>query len=63
MLFYVLVAFILITSTNSLIFVHSRLGLCLSRVVHAYVHTGSNDLDARAPRRWASAPSHSSPCG
>jgi hypothetical protein len=48
MLFYVLVAFILITSTNSLIFVILAWVFVLSRVVHAYIHTGSNDLYARS---------------
>ena len=44
MLFYVLVAFILITSTNSLIFVILAWVFVLARLVHAYIHTGSNEL-------------------
>lgn len=46
-LFYVLVAFILITSTNSLIFVILAWVFVLSRLVHAYIHTGANDVRAR----------------
>ena len=48
MLFYVLVAFILITSTNSLIFVILAWIFVLSRFVHAYIHTGSNELYSRS---------------
>jgi hypothetical protein len=48
MLFYVLVAFILITSTNSLIFVILAWVFVLSRIVHAYIHTGSNELYSRS---------------
>jgi hypothetical protein len=48
MLFYVLVAFILITSTNSLIFVILAWVFVLSRLVHAYIHTGSNELYSRS---------------
>jgi len=48
MLFYVLVAFILITSTNSLIFVILAWIFVLARLVHAYIHTGSNDVQARS---------------
>ena len=48
LLFYVLVAFILITSTNSLIFVILAWIFVLSRLVHAYIHTGSNDVRARS---------------
>ena len=44
MLFYVLVAFILITSTNSLIFVILAWVFVLARLVHAYIHTGHNDV-------------------
>ena len=46
-LFYVLVAFILITSTNSLIFVVLAWVFVASRVVHAFIHTGSNDVRQR----------------
>jgi len=48
MLFYVLVAFILITSTNSLIFVILAWVFVLSRIVHAWIHTGSNDVLQRS---------------
>ena len=48
MLFYVLVAFILITSTNSLIFVVLAWIFVLARLVHAYIHTGGNDVWARS---------------
>ena len=48
MLFYALVAFILITSTNSLIFVILAWVFVLSRIVHAYIHTGSNELYSRS---------------
>ena len=47
-LFYVLVAFILITSTNSLIFVILAWVFVLSRLVHAYIHTGTNDVPTRS---------------
>ncbi len=63
MLFYVLVAFILITSTNSLIFVILAWVFVLSRLVHAYIHTGTQRCAVRAPWRSASAPSPSSSCG
>ena len=42
MLFYAVVAFILITSTNSSIFVILAWIFVLARLVHAYIHTGSN---------------------
>ena len=42
MLFYVVVAFILITSTNSLVFVLLAWIFVLARLVHAYIHTGTN---------------------
>ncbi len=48
-LFYALVAFILITSTNSLIFVILAWVFVLSRLVHAYIHTGSNIVRYRGP--------------
>jgi hypothetical protein len=47
-LFYVLVAFILITKTNSLIFVLLAWVFVLSRLAHAYIHTGSNDVRTRS---------------
>jgi hypothetical protein len=46
-LFYALVAFILITSTNSFIFVLLAWIFVLARLVHAYVHTGHNDVTQR----------------
>jgi len=48
MLFYVLVAFILITSTNSVIFVVLAWVFVLSRIVHAYIHTGTNEVVPRS---------------
>ncbi len=48
MLFYVVVAFILITSTNSIVFVILAWVFALSRIVHAYIHTGSNDFQPRS---------------
>jgi hypothetical protein len=46
-LFYVLVALILITNTNSTIFVLLAWLFVVSRLVHAYIHTGSNRVDRR----------------
>jgi len=46
-LFYALVAFILITSTNSLIFVLLAWIFVLTRIVRAYVHLGSNVVQMR----------------
>jgi hypothetical protein len=46
-LFYVLVAFILITSTNSAVFVALAWAFVLTRLVHAFIHTGSNRIDRR----------------
>jgi hypothetical protein len=48
MLFYVLVAFILITSTNSFVFVILAWVFVLSRLAHAYIHTGSNEVHPRS---------------
>jgi hypothetical protein len=48
MLFYVLVAFILITRTNDIIFVVLGWVFVLARLFHAYVHTDSNVVDTRA---------------
>ena len=48
MLFYVLVAFILITRTNDIIFVVLAWVFVIARLFHAYVHTGSNVVDTRA---------------
>ena len=47
MLFYVLVALILITKTNSVIFVILAWVFVLSRLVHAYIHTGANYVPSR----------------
>jgi hypothetical protein len=47
MLFYVLVAFILVTSTNSVIFVALAWAFVMVRLVHAYIHTSSNDVRTR----------------
>jgi hypothetical protein len=47
-LFYVLVALILITKTNSVIFVILAWVFVLSRLVHAYIHTGYNDVMQRS---------------
>lgn len=46
-LFYILVAFILITGTNSIVFVVLAWTFVVSRFVHAYIHTGSNRVDRR----------------
>ena len=49
MLFYVLVAFILITRTNDIVFVVLPWVFVAARIAHAYVHTGSNEV----PKRFA----------
>jgi hypothetical protein len=46
-LFYVLVAFILITRTNDIIFVVLAWIFVAARLVHAYIHTGSNNVQSR----------------
>jgi hypothetical protein len=46
-LFYVLVAFVLITRTNDIIFVLLAWVFVAARLVHAYIHTGSNDVQSR----------------
>ena len=46
-LFYVLVALVLATGINSTIFVWLSWAFVLSRLVHAYIHTGSNEVDRR----------------
>lgn len=48
MLFYAVVAFILITSTNSIVFVILAWVFVASRIVHAYIHTGSNEVTPRS---------------
>ena len=47
MLFYVLVALILITRTLSDVFVWLAWAFVISRLVHAFIHTGSNRVDRR----------------
>jgi hypothetical protein len=46
-LFYAVVAFILITSTNSIVFVILAWAFVLSRVVRSYVHLTSNIVPLR----------------
>jgi hypothetical protein len=46
-LFYVVVALILITSTNSILFVLLAWAFVIARLVHAAIHTGSNRIDRR----------------
>jgi hypothetical protein len=46
-LFYAVVAFILITSTNSFVFVLLAWVFVLARLVHFYIHTGSNVVPQR----------------
>lgn len=48
MLFYVLVAFILITRTNDIIFVVLAWVFVGARLFHAYVHTGANVFETRS---------------
>ena len=47
LLFYVVVALILITRTNSDLFVILAWVYVITRFVHAFIHTGSNQLDKR----------------
>ena len=47
MLLYVLVAFILITRTNDIIFVVLAWAFVAARLAHAYIHTGRNDVQSR----------------
>ncbi len=54
-LFYVLVAFILITGKTDFFFVGLAWTFTLLRLVHAYIHTTSNDLNARFPAYGAGA--------
>jgi len=46
-LFYTVVALILITNTNSTVFVLLAWAFVMTRLVHAYIHTGSNRVDRR----------------
>ncbi|MBX9684139.1 MAG: MAPEG family protein [Hyphomicrobium sp.] len=54
-LFYVLVAFILITRANDIFFVALAWVFVLFRYLHAYIHTTSNDLNKRFPAFAAGA--------
>ena len=54
-LFYAVVAFILITSTNSSCSCCSPGSSSLARLVHAYIHTGANDVAQRSYAMAASA--------
>ncbi len=47
MLFYVLIALALITRTTSVVFVVLAWAFVATRLVHAYIHTGSNDVRTR----------------
>ncbi len=47
MLFFVLIAFILITRVGDLLLLVLAWVFVVSRLVHAYVHTTSNDVDWR----------------
>lgn len=48
-LFYCLVAFVLITKANTLALVVLAWVFVLLRIVHAYIHTTSNDINKRFP--------------
>ena len=54
-LFYVLVAFILVTNKSDMIFVGLAWTFALLRLVHAYIHTTSNNINARLPAYAAGA--------
>jgi hypothetical protein len=54
-LFYVLVALILITRTNDVIFVVLAWGFVIARLLHAFIHTGSNVVPRRFYAMAASA--------
>ena len=47
LLFYVLVAFILITRTTSDAYVLLAWAFVITRLIHAFIHTGSNRVDQR----------------
>ncbi len=47
LLFYALVAFILITRTTSDVFVYLAWAFVIARLVHAFIHVGTNRLDRR----------------
>lgn len=48
-IFFCLVAFVLITKANSIAFVALAWAFVLLRIVHAYIHTTSNDINKRFP--------------
>jgi hypothetical protein len=48
-IFYCLVAFVLITKSNSLALVVLAWSFVLLRIAHAYIHTTSNDINKRFP--------------
>ena len=54
-LFYVLIALILITNTNSTVFVLLAWAFVAARIAHAYIHTGSNYVPSRFYAMAASA--------
>lgn len=54
-LFFVLIAFILITKTNGMTFVALAWLFVVLRFVHAYIHTTSNDINKRFPAYAAGA--------
>jgi len=47
MLFYVAILFVLVLNINSMEYVLLSWGYLLSRLVHAYIHTGTNNLKHR----------------
>ncbi len=46
-LFYVLIAFVLITRTPSVLLVVLAWAYVATRLVHVYIHTGTNDVQSR----------------
>jgi hypothetical protein len=55
MLFYVVVALILVTRTTSDVFVYLAWAFVIVRFIHAFIHTGSNRVDRRFYAMVASA--------
>lgn len=49
LIFFALVAFILITKSNNLVYVTLAWLFVASRFVHSYIHTTSNDISKRFP--------------
>lgn len=47
LLFYVVVVLILVTRTNSVLFVVLAWAYVIARLIHAYIHTGANRVDYR----------------